>query len=131
MRVFVSFYAVFVSFYAVFVSFYAVLKSFYAVFISFYAVFVLKRIDLQDAASLPMWLQLVGTGIMTTWAAHFGAVLPAASWPAITVHNILESQLLTDDIRMVGGFHRVPDAPGLVSSSVQMFHVMPMMMMGH
>jgi hypothetical protein len=42
-----------------------------------------------------MWLQLVGTGITTTWAAHFGAVLAAASWPAITVHNILESQVGT------------------------------------
>jgi L-alanine-DL-glutamate epimerase-like enolase superfamily enzyme len=66
-----------------------------------------------EAANKPFWLQLVGTGITTTWAAHLGAVLPQARWPAITCLNIYESQLLSEPIRVQGGFYRVPEAPGL------------------
>ncbi|MCY3788612.1 MAG: enolase, partial [Gemmatimonadetes bacterium] len=46
------------------------------------------------AANKPFWLQLVGTGITTAWAAHVGAVCPEARWPAITCMNIYQSQLL-------------------------------------
>ena len=47
------------------------------------------------------------------WAAHFGAVLAGARWPAITAMNILSHQLLRTPIEVVGGYHRVTDAPGL------------------
>ena len=58
---------------------------------------------LAAEANMPCWLQLVGSGITTVWAAHFASVLEAASWPAITAMNILESQLLAEPIDMVGG----------------------------
>lgn len=66
-----------------------------------------------DVANKPFWLQLVGTGITTTWAAHMGAVHRQAKWPAITCMNIWESQLLTRPIELRGGYYRVPEAPGL------------------
>lgn len=66
-----------------------------------------------DEANKPFWLQLVGTGITTAWAAHLGAVLPQAKWPAITCMNIWESQLITQNHEIRGGFYPVPNKPGL------------------
>lgn len=66
-----------------------------------------------DEANKPFWLQLVGTGITTAWAANLGAVLPQAKWPAITCMNIWSSQLITRDHEIRGGFYRVPGGPGL------------------
>ncbi|MEM7131324.1 MAG: mandelate racemase/muconate lactonizing enzyme family protein [Chloroflexota bacterium] len=64
-------------------------------------------------ANKPFWIQMVGTGITTSWAAHWGAVLKLAKWPAITCMNIYESQLLTTPIEIRGGFMHVPETPGL------------------
>jgi L-alanine-DL-glutamate epimerase-like enolase superfamily enzyme len=66
-----------------------------------------------EAANKPFWLQLVGTGITTTWAAHLGAVCLQAKWPAITCMNIWKEQLITPKIELRGGYHRVPEKPGL------------------
>jgi len=66
-----------------------------------------------ESANKPFWLQLVGTGITTTWAAHVGAVSSQALWPAITCMNIWRHQLLRDKIELRGGFYRVPEKPGL------------------
>ena len=74
---------------------------------------VTKQAHVCEAAGKPFWLQLVGIGITTTWAAHLGAVLPWARWPAITCLNTYESQLITRPIEVQGGFHRVPEGPGL------------------
>ena len=63
--------------------------------------------------NMPGWLQLVGTGITTTWALHLGAVASHARWPMITCMNMYESQLISDPIEVRGGFARVPDKPGL------------------
>ena len=68
---------------------------------------------IADAANKPYWLQLVGTGITTTWAAHLGVVHKAAKWPAITCMNIWKEQLITSKIVLRGGYHRVPEKPGL------------------
>tara|TARA_Y100000588_G_C14280682_1_gene936977 strand:+ start:3402 stop:4535 length:1134 start_codon:yes stop_codon:yes gene_type:complete len=68
---------------------------------------------LAKAANKPFWLQLVGTGITTTWAAHIGSVCKEARWPAITCMNIWESQLLEHPIKVHAGYYRVPDGPGL------------------
>ena len=62
---------------------------------------------------MPFWLQLVGNGLMTTWAAHLGAVLSHATWPAITCLNLYSHHLLEKPIEVVGGFHKVPEGPGL------------------
>ena len=68
---------------------------------------------ITNAANKPFWLQLVGTGITTTWAAHLGAVCPEAKWPAITCMNIWKEQLITPKIELRGGFHAVPVKSGL------------------
>jgi len=68
---------------------------------------------LSAEAQLPFWLQLVGNGLMTTWAAHVGAVLSHATWPAITCMNLYSHPLLSAPIEVVGGYHRVPEGPGL------------------
>ena len=68
---------------------------------------------LSAAAQMPFWLQLVGNGLMTTWAAHVGAVLTHATWPAITCMNLYSHPLLKKPIEVIGGYHRVPEGPGL------------------
>lgn len=74
---------------------------------------IAEQTAIADAANKPYWLQLVGTGITTTWAAHLGAVHKAAKWPAITCMNIWKEQLIKDKIVLRGGYHQVPEAPGL------------------
>ncbi len=74
---------------------------------------LLKQAHICEEANKPFWLQLVGTGVTTAWAAHFGAVLLQAKWPAITCMNIWESQLLAEPIQIQSGFMRVPEKPGL------------------
>lgn len=74
---------------------------------------VIKQGTLAAEAQMPFWLQLVGNGLMTTWAAHLGAVLTHATWPTITCVNIFEHQLLKTPIDVIGGYHKVPDGPGL------------------
>jgi len=72
-----------------------------------------KQAHICEEHNKPFWLQLVGTGITTAWAAHWGAVLTQARWPAITCMNIWESQLLATPFHVQGGFLRVPEGPGL------------------
>ena len=74
---------------------------------------LLKQATVCEEANKPFWLQLVGTGITTTWAAHLGTVCSQAKWPAITCMNIWESQLITEPIELRGGFYRVPEKPGI------------------
>lgn len=74
---------------------------------------VQKQANICAEANKPFWIQMVGTGITTTWAAHWGGVLEQAKWPSITCMNVWESQLLTEPIEIRGGFMQVPDAPGL------------------
>ena len=64
-------------------------------------------------ANMPFFLQMVGTGLTTTMALHTGAVLTHAQWPAITCHELYSHPLLTERIDVVGGYARVPEAPGL------------------
>lgn len=68
---------------------------------------------LSAAADMPFWLQIVGNGLTTTWAAHLGSVLTHATWPAITCLNLYSEHLLTKPIVVSDGCHAVPDAPGL------------------
>jgi L-alanine-DL-glutamate epimerase-like enolase superfamily enzyme len=74
---------------------------------------LLKQAAVAETFNKPFWLQLVGTGVTTTWAAHLGAVCGQAKWPAITCMNIWESQLITRPIELRGGYYRVPETPGL------------------
>ena len=68
---------------------------------------------LSAAADMPFWLQIVGNGLTTTWAAHLGSVLTHATWPAITCINLYSEHLLTKPIQVKDGCHGVPDTPGL------------------
>ncbi len=64
-------------------------------------------------ANMPFFLQMVGTGLTTTMALHVGAVLTHAQWPAITCHELYTHALLSKRIDVLGGYARVPEAPGL------------------
>lgn len=68
---------------------------------------------LSAAADMPFWLQIVGNGLTSTWAAHLGSVLTHATWPAITCLNLYSDHLITKPIEVSEGCHTVPDAPGL------------------
>jgi len=73
----------------------------------------LKHFAVAAELNLPGWLQLVGTGITTAWTLHLGAVCSHAIWPAITCMNMYVDPLISDPIRVEGGYARVPEAPGL------------------
>ena len=60
---------------------------------------------------MPFWLQMVGTGLTTTFAVHLGAVLKEARWPAIPCINIYSHTLLKE-FDVEGGHIAVPQAPG-------------------
>ena len=64
-------------------------------------------------AGMPLWLQLVGTGITATFCAHLGAVLTAADWPAVNCHQLYEPPLLAEPFPVEDGATPVPDGPGL------------------
>lgn len=74
---------------------------------------LLRQGILASAFNKPFFLQMVGAGLTTALALHLGAVLPLAQWPAVTGLNIYEHPLLTRPIEVVGGYARVPEAPGL------------------
>ncbi len=61
----------------------------------------------------PHWLQMVGTGITTAYAAHLGAVLSHARMAAVTCHELWEHDLLMERIPVENGHMPVPDGPGL------------------
>ncbi len=73
----------------------------------------LQYAALAHAANLPFFVQLVGTGITTAFAAHLAAALPAARWPAVTASNVYPHDLLREPLDIQRGYVRVPDAPGL------------------
>ena len=65
------------------------------------------------AGARPFWLQLVGTGLTTSWMAHLAAVAAGPLWPAITCLNIYDETLVLEPLEVAGGFLTVPDNPGL------------------
>jgi galactonate dehydratase len=73
----------------------------------------MRQAHLCQEANMPFWLQLVGTGITTTWALHLGAVCTHAQWPAVTCMNMYVDQLIKEPIEVKAGFARVPESPGL------------------
>ena len=61
----------------------------------------------------PYWLQMVGTGITTAYCTHLGSVLSQAELPAITCHELWESDLLETRLDVENGMIQVPESPGL------------------
>ena len=69
--------------------------------------------QISAAADKPFFLQLVGTGITSTWSLHFGAVLTHARWPSVNCHQLYTSHMVTPRISVSNGMAKVPDGPGL------------------
>ena len=90
---------------------------------------ILRQGALAAAFEKPFWLQMVGTGLTTTFALHLGAVLPFAQWPAVNCLNNYSDDLLTTPLEIQGGYARVPDAPGLGitvdEAALQRFRMQP------
>jgi len=74
---------------------------------------VMRQATVAAEADMPFWLQLVGTGITTTFSIHLGAVCSHANWPAINCLNMYADDLLKQPIEIENGCARVPEAPGL------------------
>lgn len=74
---------------------------------------LLRQGTVAAEANKPFWLQLVGTGITTAWAMHFGAVLTHARWPAITCSELYQDDLLNERLEVRSGYVAVPTKPGL------------------
>ncbi len=74
---------------------------------------LLRTNSLCSSFGQPFWLQMVGTGITTAYCVHLGAVLSQAELPAITCHELWESDLLEKRLDVVDGTIAVSDAPGL------------------
>jgi hypothetical protein len=62
---------------------------------------------------MPVWLQLVGTGITAAYSLQFGGVLEQAVWPAVNCHQLYEHDLLVNPIKLKDGFADVPNGPGI------------------
>ena len=61
----------------------------------------------------PFWLQLVGSGLTTAFAAHLGSVLSHAQLPYITCWELWKSTLLKKRPAVTDGYMNVPEGPGL------------------
>ncbi len=88
---------------------------------------LLRQGALAGAFEKPFWLQMVGTGLTTALAAHLGAVLPFAQWPAVTCLNNYADDLLVEPLTIGGGYLKVPEGPGLgveVDESALVRHAM-------
>lgn len=73
---------------------------------------------LQEAATarvadMPVWIQIVGMGIVTAWVAHLGAVIPNATQSAITLHALFVDDLIVQPLEAKEGTIPVPERPGL------------------
>lgn len=74
---------------------------------------VLRQGALAAQFEKPFFLQIVGPGLTTALSIQLGAVLTMAQWPAVNCLNNYADDLLVKPIEIVGGYARVPDAPGL------------------
>jgi L-alanine-DL-glutamate epimerase-like enolase superfamily enzyme len=74
---------------------------------------VMRQGQISAAAEKPFFLQLVGTGITSTWSLHFGAVLTHARWPSVNCHQLYTQHMVLPRITVFNGTASAPDAPGL------------------
>ena len=74
---------------------------------------VIRQGTIAAVSNKSFWLQMVGSGIMTAFTVHLGAVLSHARWPAITCHELFEDDLLKERLEVKDGYIRCPEAPGL------------------
>jgi len=74
---------------------------------------VLHQMHCVSQANKVYFLQLVGTGITSTWSTHFAAVATHARWPACSVNHVYENSLLKEPLEVTNGRVQVPEGPGL------------------
>ena len=74
---------------------------------------VMRAARVCEEANKMFWLQLVGTAWTTTMMLHLGAVCKNAQWPAVTCMNMYVDTLVTEPLKVKGGYIQVPDKPGL------------------
>lgn len=69
---------------------------------------------ISDAAQLPVWIQIVGLGITTTYVMHLAAVMRNATMPSITLNALRAYDIVTPStIPLEDGYATIPDNPGL------------------
>ena len=69
---------------------------------------------ISDAAHLPVWIQIVGLGITTTYVMHLAAVMRNATMPSITLNALRAYDIVTPStIPLEDGYATIPDRPGL------------------
>ena len=69
---------------------------------------------IANGAHLPVWIQIVGLGITTTYVTHLAATMPNATMPSITLSCLRANDLVKPSmIELDNGYATVPDAPGL------------------
>lgn len=74
---------------------------------------VMAEGQVAAAANKPFFLQLVGTGVTSTFSLHLGAVLTHARWPSVNCHQLYSHHVVTPRITVANGTAKVPDGPGL------------------
>jgi L-alanine-DL-glutamate epimerase-like enolase superfamily enzyme len=74
---------------------------------------VMRQGAISAAAEKPFFLQLVGTGITSTWSLHFGGVLTHARWPSVNCHQLFTHHMVKPTITVSNGMAAVPNGPGL------------------
>lgn len=72
-----------------------------------------REATIAQAAQLPVWIQIVGLGITTTYVMHLNAIMPNATMSAITLSCLRANDLVKPSIKMEDGYAVVPDRPGL------------------
>ena len=68
---------------------------------------------IAESAHLPLWIQIVGIGITTTYLMHLAATMPNATMPSITLNCLRAFDIIKPAIQMEHGYATVPDKPGL------------------
>ncbi len=74
---------------------------------------VINDATIAAAADKPFWLQLVGTGITSSFAMQCAAVLTHARWPSVNCHQLYTHHMVKPDIKVENGTAAIPEAPGL------------------
>ncbi|MGE3820975.1 MAG: mandelate racemase/muconate lactonizing enzyme family protein, partial [Isosphaeraceae bacterium] len=74
---------------------------------------VMEQGAVAAMARMPIWLQLVGTGLTAAFGLHLAAVLRAATWPAVNCHQLFSHDLLARPIVVRDGTAAIPEGPGL------------------
>lgn len=74
----------------------------------------IREATISQSAHLPVWIQIVGLGITTTFVMHLAAVMKNATMPSITLNALRAFDLVTPStIQLDNGYITIPDEPGL------------------